>query len=66
MEVGGLLRGVENTATDVATLRRQLATPSSHQLSPLATSGQVEKVIVAFGSDIREVIILPFTRPTEI
>ena len=45
VKVGGLLRGVESTGTDVATLRRQLATPTSHQLSPPATTGQVEKVI---------------------
>ena len=44
--MGGLLREVEESVKDVATLRRQLATPSSHQLSPPATRVKVEKVLI--------------------
>ena len=45
VSVGGLLQGVEAEGRGVRGLRRQLATPTSHHLSPPATKQQVEKVI---------------------
>lgn len=44
VSVGGLLGGLGEEGKGVGSLRRKLATASSHQLVPPATKQQVEKV----------------------
>lgn len=44
VSIGGLLGGLGEEGRGVGSLRRKLATASSHQLVPPATKQQVEKV----------------------
>ena len=44
VSVGGLLKGMKEDGKGVSELRKQLATPTNHQLLPPATKQQMEKV----------------------